>query len=131
MGLLYFGMGLLSLISPLARIYNLTIWTHTYVSVKYKSNKHRSMTQKQVVSILELLQLNPVYYLDATKAQAQCLCIISSSAKRRSSPPHKAVYLWEQNPHFHFVVSRLKTFGESQMAKQQSLKTSRPALDSN
>lgn len=66
---------------------------------------------EQVRSILELLQLNPVYYLIATKAQTQCL---------QTSQPHKAVCLREQNPHFHFVVLLLKTFGENQMAEQQS-----------
>lgn len=48
-----------------------------------KQQEHRSMTQKQAWSILERLQLNPVYYLNATKAQTQCLFIISLSAKKK------------------------------------------------
>lgn len=66
---------------------------------------------KQVWSILELLQLNPLYYLDATKAQTQCL---------QTTQLHQAVCLREQDPHFHFVVLLLKTFGGAKWPRNKA-----------
>lgn len=101
------------------------------MSIKYKCTRAHIHETKQVLSILEQLKLNPVYYLKATKAQAHCLHIIYFSAKKEHQSASQSCLFAGTESSFSVRGLNTQNIWRKPNGQATNLKMSRPALDSN